>query len=74
MAYANRKMRSKFSNKGRTCMFVGYTTKHAGDVYRMLDLDTKRITTSRDIRWLDKSYSEWELLRMEQGETDRDRR
>ena len=59
VAYANRKMRSKFSNKGRTCMFVGYTTKHAGDVYRMLDLDTKRITTSRDIRWLDKSYSEW---------------
>ena len=25
----------------------------------MLALDTKRITTSRDIRWLDKSYSEW---------------
>ena len=59
VAYANRKMRSKFSNKGRIYMFVGYATKYAEDVYRMLDLDTKRITTSTDIRWLDKSYSEW---------------
>ena len=40
-------------------MFMGYATNHAADVYRMLDLDTKKITISRDIRWLNKNYSEW---------------
>jgi hypothetical protein len=59
VAYANRKMRPKFSNKGRTCMFVGYATNHAEDVYRIVDMETKRITTSRDIRLLNKSYKDW---------------
>ena len=58
VAYANRKTKPKFSNKGRTCMFVGYATSHAGDVYRMLDMNTKLITVSRDIRLLNKSYKE----------------
>ena len=59
VAYADRKMRPKFANRGRVCMFMGYATNHAADVYRMLDLDTKKITISRDIRWLNKNYSEW---------------
>ena len=58
VAYANRKMKPKFSNKGGTCIFVGYATNHAGDVYRMLDMNTQKVTISKDVRWLNKSYKE----------------
>ena len=45
-------MRSKLDNRGKTCMFVGYAEDHAGDVYKFLNIHTKRIIMSRDVRWL----------------------
>ena len=33
-------------------MFVGYADDHSGDVYRFLNIHTKRIIMSRDARWL----------------------
>ena len=33
-------------------MFVGYADNHAGDVYRFLNIHTKRIIMSRDANWL----------------------
>ena len=33
-------------------MFVGYAEDHSGDVYRFLNIHTKRIIMSRDVRWL----------------------
>ena len=33
-------------------MFVGYADDHSGDVYRFLNIKTKRIIMSRDARWL----------------------
>ena len=45
-------MRSKLDNRGKTCMFVGYADDHSGDVYRFLNIHTKRIIMSRDARWL----------------------
>ena len=33
-------------------MFVGYADDHSGDVYRFLNIHTKRIIMSRDTRWL----------------------
>ena len=50
--HEHKKMRSKLDNRGKTCMFVGYAEDHAGDVYRFLNLHTKRIIMSRDVRWL----------------------
>ena len=32
-------------------MFVGYAQNHAGDVYRMLDIKTKKVPVSRDVTW-----------------------
>ena len=58
VAYANRKMKPKFSNKVRTYMCVGYATNHAGDVYQILDMNTRTITVSRDSIWLNKLYKE----------------
>ena len=45
-------MRSKLDNREKTCMFVGYADDHSGDVYRFLNIHTKKIIMSRDARWL----------------------
>ena len=45
-------MRSKLDNRGNTCMFVGYADDYTKDVYRFLNIRTKRIILSRDVRWL----------------------
>ena len=50
--HEGKKMRSKLDNRGKTCMFVGYADAHSGDVYRFLNIHTKRIIMSRDARWL----------------------
>ena len=50
--HEGKRMRSKLDNRGKTCMFVGYADDHAGDVYRFLNIHTKRIIMSRDVRWL----------------------
>ena len=39
-------MRSNLDNRGNTCMFVGYADDHSGDVYRFLNIHTKRIIMS----------------------------
>ena len=50
--YEGKTIRSKLDNRGKTCMFVGYAEDHAGDVYRFLNIHTKRIIMSRDVGWL----------------------
>ena len=50
--HEGKKMRSKLDNRGKTCMFVGYADDHSGDVYRFLNIKTRRIIMSRDARWL----------------------
>ena len=50
--HEGKKMRSKLDNRGKTCMFVRYAEDHSGDVYRSLNIHTKRIIMSRDVRWL----------------------
>ena len=50
--HEGKKMRSKLDDRGKTCMFVGYADDHSRDVYRLLNIHTKRIIISRDVRWL----------------------
>ena len=50
--HEGKQMRSKLDNRGKTCMFVGYADDHTKDVYRFLNIHTKRIILSRDVRWL----------------------
>jgi hypothetical protein len=40
------RIQAKLSNRGTTCMFVGYTGHHSRDVYRMLHLTTNSIINS----------------------------
>jgi hypothetical protein len=37
------KIQPKLSNRGKTCMFVGYTEHHSRDVYSMPNLTTNAI-------------------------------
>ena len=52
-------IQGKLKNRGTTCMFMGYSVDHSNDVFRMLNLETKKIIHSRDIVWLSKSFTEW---------------
>jgi hypothetical protein len=45
---------TKLDDRGHTCMFVGYSTAHAGNTYRMWDPRSRRVLITRDIRWLNK--------------------
>ena len=60
--HEGKKITSKLDNRGKICMFVGYAEVHAGDVYRFLNIHTKRIIMSRDVRWLNII---WETLQNE---------
>ena len=50
--HEGKKMRSKLDDRGKTCMFVGYADDHTKDVHRFLNIHTRRIILSRDVRWL----------------------
>ena len=50
--HEGKKMRSKLDDRGKTCMFVGYADDQTKDVYRFLNIHTRRIILSRDVRWL----------------------
>ena len=69
--HEGKKMRSKLDDRGKTCMFVGYTENHAKDVYRFLNIHTKRIILSRDVRWLNiiwKRYKDKSIYARKQAE------
>ena len=62
--HEGKKMRSKLDNRGKTCLFVGYAEDHAGDVYRFLNIHTKRIIMSRDVRWLNIIQKHYRMKRI----------
>jgi hypothetical protein len=57
-----RKIRSKLENRGKTCMFLGAAPNHAPDIFRFLNLETKKVIVSRNAIWLDKCSSDWKKL------------
>jgi hypothetical protein len=40
------KIQAKVTNRGTTCIFVGYVKNHSKDVFRVLNLETKAIIHS----------------------------
>ena len=57
--HEGKKMRSKLDDRGKTCMFVGYADDHTKDVYRFLNILTRRIILSRDVRWLKINWKQY---------------
>ena len=56
-----KKMRSKLDPRGRTGIFVGYADDHAGNVYRFINTQTKKIILSRDVQWLNSFWKEYKI-------------
>ena len=57
--HEGKEMRSKLNDRGKTCMFVGYADDHTTDVYRFLNIHTRRIILSRDVRWLNTIWKQY---------------
>ena len=54
---------NKLSDKGMKAIFVGYTDKHGGNVYRFINPNTNRIILSRDVKWLERKYSDETIVK-----------
>ena len=56
--------RTKIDPRGKISLFVGYSTQHAGDVYRLLNPKTSRVIHSRDVKWTGKTWAELYEIKM----------
>ena len=52
------KIKGKLRDRGIQAMFVEYADNHAGNVYRFVNMKTKKIILSRDVTWLNKLYGD----------------
>ena len=53
----------KIKNKGTPAFFIGYSTDHGSNVYKMFNTQTKGISISRDVTWLNLTYGAWKERR-----------
>ena len=58
-AISSNKVARKLDPRGRISMFVGYSLNHPTDTYCFINLSTKRIIYSRDVKWLDKAWGQY---------------
>ena len=56
--------RTKIDPRCKISLFVGYSTQHAGDVYRLLNPKTSRVIYSRDVKWIGKTWAEFYTIKM----------
>ena len=56
--------RTKIDPRGKISLFVGYSTQHAEDVYRLLNPKTSRVIQSRDVKWIGKTWAEFYKIKM----------
>ena len=64
IVHDGKKIRSKLTNHGIPCMFIGYPDDHSPDVYQFLNLETEKVIMSRNYIWLNKSYGEFKNLKI----------
>ena len=60
----NKVGRTKIYPRGKISLFVGYSTQHAGDVYRLLNPKTSGVIHSRDVKWISKIWAESYKIKM----------
>ena len=48
----NKVGKTKIDPRGKISLFVGYSTQHEGDVYRIVNPKTSRVIHSRDVKWI----------------------
>ena len=57
------KIAAKLENKGKIVMLTGYSDEHPRGSYRFVDMNTKRAIMSRDVAWLNKTWSEYQGIK-----------
>ena len=60
----NKVGRTKIDPRGKISLFVGYSTQHAGDVYRLLKPKTSRVIHSKDVKWIGNTWAEFYKIKM----------
>ena len=60
----NKVGRIKIDPRGKISLFVGYSTQHAGDVYRLLNPKKSKVIHSRDVKWKGKTCAEFYKIKM----------
>ena len=60
----NKVGRTKIDPRGKISLFVGYSTQHAGDVYRLLNPKMSRAIHYRDVKWIGKTWAEFYKIKM----------
>ena len=60
----NKVGRTKIDRRGMISLFVGYSTQHTGDVYRLLNPKTSRVIHSRDVKWTGKTWAEFYKIKL----------
>jgi hypothetical protein len=54
-------------------MCIGYSVHHTHDVYRILNIGTKKVINSQHIVWLNQVYHDWKVQKMKKNvEDDKD--
>ena len=59
----NKVGRTKIDPKGKISLFVGYSTQHVGDVFKLLNPNMSRVIHSRDVKWTGKTWAEFYKIR-----------
>ena len=60
----NKVGRTKIDPRGKISLFVGYSTQHAVDVYRLLNPKPSRVLHRRDVKWIGKTWAEFYKIKM----------
>ena len=60
----NKVGRTKIDPRGKISLFVGYSTQHARNVYRLLNFKRSRVIHSRDVKWTGKAWAEFYKIKM----------
>ena len=60
----NKVGRTKIDPRGKISLFVGYSTQHPGDVYRLLNPKTSRVVHSIHVKWTGILWAEFYKIKM----------
>ena len=61
----NKVGRTKIDPRGKISLFVGYSTHHAGDVYRLLKAKASMVILHcRDVKWIGKTWAKYYKIKM----------
>ena len=60
----NKVGRTKIDPREKISLCVGYSSQHAGDVYRLLNVKTSRFILSRDVKSIGKTWAEFYKIKM----------